>query len=270
MKTKEIHGYTFGVSSSPPTKKRTPLPSFLLSARARANKFRQWKRQFKVIEKQITELALRRYIYREVTKLIQTNSRLQVRSAFYDWMHAVYVIDMTVSIRRLVDWNRRTISFIRLLEDVKQHPEVISRRRFTYPYKKLMKQFGHRDYERFAKPGQNILDKSVVATDRKLLIHSQKRLRKFLNTHIAHLDKNRRRHFPTHAELELCLDTLEILVKKYAKLFEHVALMNVAPVIQYDWKAPFRVAWLQGKETHESATSLLLGQDKPAPSAPTS
>ena len=255
------------MSSRLPVKKSAPSP--LLSARASANKFRQWKRQFKIIKNQITELARRRFIYQKVTKLIQTNPRLQVRSAFYDWMRAVYVTDMTVSIRRLVDWNKRTISFIRLIEDVKRHPEVISRRRFTHPYKNFMKQFGHRDYERFAKPGQNILDRSVIDNHRKTIVRSQKKIRHFLNNHIAHLNKYRRRQFPTYAELEMCLDTLEILVKEYARLFEQVALSQVAPVIQYDWMAPFRVAWLQGEAIHDSATSPLPGQDKSPPSAPT-
>ena len=245
-----MKGYTLPVSSHRPIKKPASSSSrTLLSARACANKFKQWKRQFKIIKNQITELAFRRFIYREVTKLIQKNPRLQVRSAFYDWMHSVYVTDMTMSIRRLVDWNKRTISFIRLMEDIRRHPEVISRRRFTYPYKNFMKQYGHRDYERFAKPGQDILDRSLIAIHRRTIVRSQKKIRHFLNNHIAHSNKYRRRQFPTRAELEMCLDTLEILIKEYALLFDRVALLNVAPVIQYDWMAPFRVAWLQEKTT---------------------
>lgn len=185
MKIAREKDYTFRVSSALTVRKpRSASSSTLLSARASAKKFRQWKRQFKVIKNQINELALRRFIYREVTKLIQTNPRLQVRSAFYDWMRSVYVTDMTVSIRRLVDWDKRTISFIRLMEDMKRHPEVISRRRFTHPYKNFMKQFGHRDYERFAKPGQNILDRNVIATHRRTIVRSQKKIRDFVNNHI--------------------------------------------------------------------------------------
>ena len=248
MKIVRDKDYTFRVSSALTVKKSRSVSSRTpLSARARANKFRQWKRQFKIIRNQITELALRRFIYREVTKLIQENPRLQVRSAFYDWMHSVYVTDMAMSIRRLVDWNKRTISFIRLMEDMKRHPEVISRRRFTHPYKNFMKQYGHRDYERFAKPGQNILDRRLIAFHRRTIVRSQKKIRHFLNNHIAHSNKYKRRQSPTRAELEMCLDTLEILMKEYALLFERVALLNVAPVIQYDWMAPFRVAWLQEK-----------------------
>lgn len=251
-------------AKSPPPKSATSL-----SARERANKFRQWKGQFNVIKQQITGLALRRFIYREVTKLIQEDPRLQVRSAFYDWMRAVYVTDMTVSIRRLIDWDKRTVSFIRLIEDIKQHPDVISRRRFTHPYKNLIKQYGHRDYERFAKPGHNMLDRRVIENHRRMIVRSQKRLRRYLNTQIAHTSKNQLRKFPTYSDLEKCLDTLESLLREYALLFEQVAIVQAAPVIQYDWKAPFRVAWLQDKANQDSATSLILGQDKPGPSAPT-
>ena len=91
------------------------------------------------------------------------------------------------------------------------------------------------------------LDESLIASHRETIVRSQKKIRHFLNNHITHLNKYRRKPLPTHAELEMCLDTLEILLKEYALLFERVALRNVAPVIQYDWMAPFRVAWLQEK-----------------------
>lgn len=83
METKGINGYTFGVSSLPPLKKPTPLLHPLLSARARSNKFRQWKRQFKVIKSSIYDLASKRFVYRQVTKLIQDNQHLQVPSPHY-------------------------------------------------------------------------------------------------------------------------------------------------------------------------------------------
>jgi hypothetical protein len=34
------------------------------------------------------------------------------------------------------------------------------------------------------------------------------------------------------------------LVEPYALLLEQVGLAEVVPVIQYDWKRPFRVAWI--------------------------
>lgn len=243
-------GYTSRVLSHPSVKKPVALPKPILSAHARTNKFRQWKKQFKVIKNAVFDIALRRFVYRQVTKLVQDNPRLQVPSAFYDWMHAAYITDMTVSIRRLVDWDKRTVSLIKLIEDIEKHPEVMSRRRFTHSYKNFMKECGHSDFDRWAEPGGDVINRKLISKHRSTLIKSQKRLRTYLNNHIAHLNKRGLRKFPTYADLDACLDVLENLTTEYALLLEQVALDPVIPVIQYDWMAPFRVAWLQDKQTY--------------------
>ena len=53
------------------------------------------------------------------------------------------------------------------------------------------------------------------------------------------------RRLPTYAELDACIDLLERHVRQYALLLEQVALVEVVPVIQYDWKKPFRMAWIE-------------------------
>lgn len=50
---------------------------------------------------------------------------------------------------------------------------------------------------------------------------------------------------PTYEELNAAIDQLGDLLKKYTSLLKAEALAVVAPVHQYDWKAPFRVAWLR-------------------------
>lgn len=100
----------------------------------------------------------KRFVYQQVTKLIQDNPRLQVPSAFYGWMHATYITDMTIGIRRLVDRDKRTISLHNLIKVIEHHPEVVSRRRLTCPHKNYMKQFGHRDFDRLTKPGGSVIN----------------------------------------------------------------------------------------------------------------
>ncbi len=52
------------------------------------------------------------------------------------------------------------------------------------------------------------------------------------------------RRLPTYAELDDCIDLLGRLAKTYSLLLEQSALVEVVPVIQHDWKAPFRVSWI--------------------------
>lgn len=232
-------------------RKIRPRPVPILSARGRYRKYRQWLRWFSEIKHAVFDLAHKRYIYREITKIIEANPRLHVPSAFYDWMRRVYITDMTLSIRRLVDWDRRTIAFVRLMQEIEDHPEVITRQRFVYKYKGWLRKHGHRDFEKFARPGKDVIDRRIIRSHRRELINSQKRLREYVNRYIAHSSKFKLRRLPTHTELDACVDTLETLVKSYTLLLEQGGLIEVVPQIQYDWKAPFRIPWIEKAEDTE-------------------
>jgi len=53
--------------------------------------------------------------------------------------------------------------------------------------------------------------------------------------------------FPTYAKLDSCIDTIKRLAKDCTLLLEQSALITAVLAIQYDWMAPFRVAWLEAK-----------------------
>jgi hypothetical protein len=65
--------------------------------------------------------------------MIGAKPTLQVPSEFYNWMRRAYVAEMTAAIRRLVDWDARTISLVRLMEEIADHPEVIYRSSLWLP-----------------------------------------------------------------------------------------------------------------------------------------
>jgi hypothetical protein len=136
------------------------------------------------------------------------------------------------------------------MKDIERHPEVMSRRRFTHPYKTFMKRFGHRDFDRLAKPGDDLVNKQLISKHRSTLIKSQRRLRIYTDKHIAHRDRRGMKKFPSNLDLDACIDAIESLAKVYALMLEQKALTQVVPVIQYDWMAPFRVAWVQDKKAY--------------------
>jgi hypothetical protein len=69
-------------------------------------------------------------------------------------------------------------------------------------------------------------------------------LRKYLNSYIAHRNRHPMRRLPTFDDLDRCIDLLEQLLTEYTLIIEQAALGDVVPTIQYDWQAPFRVAWI--------------------------
>ena len=200
---------------------------------------------FKSIKNQIFSNHHRRQVYREVMAMVDANAALQVPSAFYTWMRTVYVYDTTIAIRRLVDRDRRVVSFVRLMEEITDHPEVMTRRRFVARYPDWLRRAGHRDFERFASPAAQRVHRRIIGRHQRELVASAQRLKRFVDKHVAHNDRRPMRRLPTYAELDDCIDLLGRLVKDYTLLLEQKGLTDVEPVIQYDWKAPFRVAWIQ-------------------------
>jgi len=88
------------------------------------------------------------------------------------------------------------------------------------------------------------IDATIIRRQRRKLINSQKKLRTFVNKHVAHKSEYKMRRLPTYAEMDVCVDLLEGLGKKFTLLLEQKGLTDVVPVIPYDWKAPFRVPWI--------------------------
>ncbi len=229
----------------PKRRKTRPKPVPIPSAAKRAAIYRRWVRWWRLLRGDITSIAFHRYVYREVTAMVDAKPSVKVPSAFFDWMRLAYVTDMSSAIRRLSDHRRDVISLRRLMEEIALHPRVLSRRRFVGLYSGALRHaIGHHDFERFARPGADAVDPRVIWRHRQELLSAERRLRIFVNKHVAHRSRYPMRHLPTYDELDRCVDLLERLAKAYCLLLEAEGLTQVVPVVQYDWKKPFRTAWL--------------------------
>jgi hypothetical protein len=182
-------------------RKRRKRPDPIPPGAARYRTYRRWRRWFDDIKDQIFAIHHRRQVYREVTAMVDANPAIQVPSAFYTWMRAAYVNDMTVAVRRLVDRDRRTVSFVRLMQEIGDHPEVMTRARFVARYPGWLRDAGHRDFERFASPGAKTIHRRVIRRHQRELLAAAGRLKTFVNKHVAHNDRRPMRRLPTYAEL---------------------------------------------------------------------
>jgi hypothetical protein len=67
----------------------------------------------------------------------------------------------------------------------------------------------------------------------------------YVDRRIAHFDEKGPRSIPTFAELDRALDALGEIFQRYATLLTGEEPSIFAPVPDYDWLAPLRVAWLE-------------------------
>src|SRR5437762_2469574 len=160
------------------TRKARPRPVPIQSAKKRGQLYRRWVRWWNVLFDDIKTIAHHRDLYRQVTAMVEANPALHVASAFYDWMRLAYVTGQASAIRRLVDWDRRTISLIRLIEEMADQPEVLSRRRFVGHYRgHLPAKFGHLHFDRLTRPGADKVDRQLILQHRRELLTAHRRLR---------------------------------------------------------------------------------------------
>jgi hypothetical protein len=192
----------------------------------------------------IKTIAHHRDLYRKVTAMIEAKPALQVWSPFYDWMQFAYFRSQAMAIRRLVDWDPRSVSLIKLIEEIIDHPEVLTRRRFVGLYSKPLRthDFAHRHFETIARPGASMVDRRVIQRHRRDVLRAQRRLRRFVNKYVAHRAKRPMRRLPTYADFDQCVDVIEGL----GKAFSFILLAegtDVVPQMDYGWDKAFRVAW---------------------------
>lgn len=223
-------------------------PAAFTSPSQKYRAYRRWKRWLARIRTEITRLAIDRYIYKEVLAIVRANPAvMQAPGDFLGWMRRLYIEATTITIRRLVDTHwKKPVSFVQLMNEIADHPEVLSRERFArlYPAHRHGRRAALHDFNRFSRPGAKHISRSIIIGHRRRLMNAQRPFRDYVNRHVAHTDRVPMRRPPTFQQLDVFVDLLEELLKEYVLLLEAKSLTDVLPVWQYDWRAPFRVAWI--------------------------
>lgn len=209
------------------------------------SRFNKWNKWLELIYKEITDLSVKRYIFWEVQEIIKNNQKIQKPSAFYEFLGNCYVSSAVMTIRRQVKFGKGSISFARLLQEICDTPEVLSRDRYVALYKGSGSEcFADRDFDKFAGKGKENVDSLLVKFDLEKFRKKANGCEKYADKRIAHFDKKMPKRVPTFDELDTCIDLLESLIKKYYQLFRGGSLVSVLPTFQYDWKQIFREPWL--------------------------
>src|SRR5712691_1599164 len=98
-------------------------------------RFTKWNTWLDIIYNQVTELAVHRHIFLEVQHIIKANERIQKSSSFYSFLGTSYVTLAVMGARRQLKQDPQSVSFARLLQEIIDTPEVLSRKQFVALYK---------------------------------------------------------------------------------------------------------------------------------------
>jgi hypothetical protein len=199
---------------------------------------------------EVRALRINQHVFWEVQELIRNNPDLKKPSTFYSWMGEMYAAAMSVAVRRLVDKRKDSVSFVRLLEQLKEMPQCVSREAYKGRFFKpsMPPDFLDRDYDRLIGAGIPSPNPTTIDDEIQKLKQKTAALKKFVDKKVAHTSLEPLKELPKFQDVDDAIDMLEALTKWYLHLFRSVSTTKLLPTWQYDWKEIFRFPWIVEQE----------------------
>ena len=208
-------------------------------------KLEKWDRWLEAILKEVQNLVLYQFVYRDLQSMIDNNKDLQKPSLFYDFMFTSYAAWAVMAVRRIAKAQKDSISFIGLLEDMGENYQLLTRERFVSLYRPEMKDCAERDFDRISGvEGSPYISPDMISVDIAELEAVAQTIEAYADKYVAHHDRRKLHNLPTWNDLGHCIKVVEKLALKYQFLFRAISYETLLPTIIDDWKEVFYIPWL--------------------------
>ena len=87
----------------------------------------KWNKWVGLIHEDAEKLLVNREIYKRYLEIVKKNKEIQSPSDFHVWVRENYVASVVTAIRRQLDTRKDVISLMRLLIEIKNHNQILSR-----------------------------------------------------------------------------------------------------------------------------------------------
>lgn len=216
-------------------------------------KLAKWQTWIDSIYPQIVELVTNRHTFSsKIAATIRNNPNIQKPNSFYLFIGQTYFDYATMTIRRQIKPQRASISFVGLLKEIREHPCILSRKRFVDSYPLCLRDDANCIFdEKFIGRCTDHLDPNLVQQDiEELKVHRNK-LEEFTDRRVAHHDKRPPQNLPTFSELDACINCLEKLIRKYFLLIktEDPGEDLTAKFVKDYWHEIFNQPWILADES---------------------
>ena len=200
--------------------------------------------------RQILELNHRRQLHDEFVELLEAQGHPQ-RGIFGEAFHRMYLEAQCLAIRRQADDDSRTLSLRRLIGQLEQHRKHFTREWYVGRWlgreprdeadRKFHTKMANDAFDRFvdaSKPDQ--LGGRMLQADREALQAATESVVTYVNSYVAHAEHEPEQRETTYDEFHKAIEHLSEMLKRYYLLINQGGLVTSTPVIQGDWKGPFR------------------------------
>jgi hypothetical protein len=213
-------------------------------------KWRDWAAR---IKDDVLQLFWRREIWQGLVE--QLDKRKIEDSGYFKvaWVR-MYVESLAAAVRRHADIDDDSVSLARLMDDLGNQAPVFTRDLFMSEVwdmdrvehdeelqREVWRRHGHESFDRWAGPGGTHIDAAKMWADLEKFRKTTEGVVHYVNRSVAHLDRRGVERTLTFGELDAALESLKELFGEYYALVTATGLV-LDPVMQGDWKAPFRVA----------------------------
>jgi hypothetical protein len=224
---------------------RTALSSAPAVAVKPDSKVEKWTRDLERIKNEVLGMHHARNVYRTVGRIVDEHGQLP-SSLFFDYLRTTYAISQALAIRRQAETrSARVIALGSLLAEKKKEPARLTRERFLGMYEPGFEDMGERAFAaQFAGAVGDHIDAHIVAVDLHELGAAAAGMKKWADQHVAHAGRRPLKTLPTFEDLDLAVDTIGDLFRKYALLLTASSWVTLEPVPKHDWLAVFRQAWI--------------------------
>lgn len=208
----------------------------------------KWRRWLKRIERDVLDLIIAQHIYEGIRTIVASNADIQRPGDVYRWISRNYGTAMVVGIRRLTDRRLDSLSLVRLLKDIADHSDAITRESHVCHYSKSGRRgAGDRWFDSFAGRGKRTLPKSIPRSHLRRVKLAAERIRRLVDTRIAHLDqKNVPRKPLKFTDIHNAIRLIEQTTIQYKLLLNAVSPQpSLLPIWQYDWWELFYKPWVK-------------------------
>jgi HEPN superfamily AbiU2-like protein len=212
-------------------------------------------------------MHLERHVWREMHEVIGENNKLKnTNSYFWEWLFDIYTKTQAGAVRRQADERKDVASLGRLLVEIRKSPQLLTRDWYLDHWGKDESYDGDdKAYWRRAGEGEwaetfggvvgDHIDPAVVGADLTELRQGSRKVKHYVNKHVAHFDEGgvggrpkapgkKEIELPTLNEVHDAIDLVGRLFRKYHALFTAADVIELTPVLQHDWKAVFRMQWM--------------------------
>jgi hypothetical protein len=186
-----------------------------VTAPASDTRHQRWCGWLKDIDTDLTDVALARSVWRTINTIVAEHPGMPP-SLLFDAQARNYAAAQAVAVRRQVDHDSHSVTMIRLLEEIRDNTEVLSRQRYVAMFPWGMQHLGDSQFNDWAETSGSCVEAAFVTKDIDTLVGVTDTIRKYVNRHIAHLDERRSRiTIPSFNDLDVAIDLLFELFRKY-------------------------------------------------------